>query len=228
MCLRTCVDIAFTGNTAKTPEVLVFQVAAVTPAHNLHSDEVLLTWFDVLGDVELGGYLAVLAVAHILAVDIHGEVTGSRSDMDEDVIAIPVCWDSKRTAVGAHMVVAFLDERRIGMELVGPHITCVLVDRNAVSVHFPVTGDRHGAPTGVVVIHCEEIGWTVLSVFYPVELPGAFYRQESFGVLLLALLGELLCLVSEIISHIVKPVLFVQTRVKPLWCLSTDRQSRQG
>ena len=57
VCLRTCIEIALTSNTTEAPEVLVLVPRAITPAHNLHGDEILLAWSNVLGDVELCCYL---------------------------------------------------------------------------------------------------------------------------------------------------------------------------
>ena len=56
--LGTGTEIHLAGNTRKSPEVLVLQVGAVTPAHHLHGDEVLAS-LQVFGDVKLCGHLGI-------------------------------------------------------------------------------------------------------------------------------------------------------------------------
>ena len=67
--LLPCIEVAVASHAAQAEEVLVFEVGSVAPAENLEGEEILLARLDVLGDVELGLKLAVLAVADELAVD---------------------------------------------------------------------------------------------------------------------------------------------------------------
>jgi hypothetical protein len=52
--LRTGIEINLAGNAGEAPEVLVLQVGAVTPTHDLHGNEILAL-LQIFGDVELGG-----------------------------------------------------------------------------------------------------------------------------------------------------------------------------
>ena len=75
MKLRTGIEIHLTGNTREAPIVLVFKIRTIAPAHHLHGNEVL-TRLEILGDIELGSHLAVLAISHVLAVHPESQVTG--------------------------------------------------------------------------------------------------------------------------------------------------------
>ena len=75
MKLRTCIEIHLTGNTREAPIVLVFKIRTIAPAHHLHGNKVL-TRLEILGDIELGSHLAVLAISHVLAVHPESQVTG--------------------------------------------------------------------------------------------------------------------------------------------------------
>ena len=56
--LRTCIQVNLAGNTRKAPEVLVFEVGTVTPAHHLHGNEVL-AFLQILRDVKLSSDLRI-------------------------------------------------------------------------------------------------------------------------------------------------------------------------
>ena len=56
MGLGGSIEIRLAGDTCKAPEVLVLQIGAVAPTHNLHGNQVL-AGLQVLGDVKLGSYL---------------------------------------------------------------------------------------------------------------------------------------------------------------------------
>ena len=144
--LRTCVEVAFACDTAKAPEVLVLEVTTVAPAHNLHSNEVLLAWFDEFRNVKFSSNLSVLAVTYILAVDVNSDVASSRADVHVDLVALPVCRDAECLAVRTYVVVLVLNVRRISFPIVTPSVLVVNVDCFAVSVHFPVSWHRHCAP----------------------------------------------------------------------------------
>ena len=67
MRLRSGVEIHLTGNTREAPEVLILQIRAVAPAHNLHGNQVFAR-LQVFRDVKLGSHLRILRVAHVFAV----------------------------------------------------------------------------------------------------------------------------------------------------------------
>ena len=73
MDLRGGIEIDLTGDTCKAPEVLILEVRAIAPAHDLHGDEVT-AWLQVFRDIELGCDLGVLRVAYVLAIDPDEEV----------------------------------------------------------------------------------------------------------------------------------------------------------
>ena len=57
---------------AQPPEILIFEIAAITVAIDFDGQCVLAV-LEILGDVEGGGSAAILAVANFLAVDPHIE-----------------------------------------------------------------------------------------------------------------------------------------------------------
>ena len=180
--LRTGVEVALAGDTREAPEVLVLDVRAVAPAHHLHGDEVFLARLQVAGDIELGSHLAVLAVAHILAVDPHGEVACGRADVHIDVHALPVGRDAERAAIRARVVVAFLNIRRIGRELVAEGVAGILVDAVAIAQHFEEPWHRETVPAAVVEpLGLEALGGLVVvrgKVELPLALDGEIARRS--------------------------------------------------
>ena len=74
MSFRTGIEIYLACDTGKAPEVLIFQIRTVAPAHHLHGDEVLFSRFQVFGQIKFGSYLAVFAVAHEFTVHPHLQV----------------------------------------------------------------------------------------------------------------------------------------------------------
>ena len=69
------VDLHAAGDAGEAPEILVLQVGAVAPAEDLKGDKVLPR-MDIFRQVEAGFELAVLAVAHHLAVHPHSPTHG--------------------------------------------------------------------------------------------------------------------------------------------------------
>ena len=138
VCLGTRIEIHFAGDAGEAPEVLILKVGAVAPAHHLHGDEVLAAWSKVLGQVEFGFHLGVLAVAHFLAIDPYLEVAGSGAHVQIDVLPFPASGYGDGAAVGAGVVVALLDKGRVAVELGVPGVAYVLVDHVAVAAlyHF--------------------------------------------------------------------------------------------
>ena len=88
VCLRTCIEIDLAGYTGEAPEVLVFQIRAVAPPHDLHGNEVLAL-LQVFRDVELGSHLRVFAIAHIFPVDPNLQVAGGRTHMEQHLLTGP-------------------------------------------------------------------------------------------------------------------------------------------
>ena len=134
--LRTCIEVHLAGNTCETPEVLILEVRAVAPAHDLHGDEVFLAGGEEFGQVEFGFHLGVFAIADFLAVDPYLQVRCSRTYVKIDVLSLPRSGNGNELAVRARVIVAFLDERRIRVELGVPGISYVFVDLVAIAVEL--------------------------------------------------------------------------------------------
>ena len=149
MNFRTGVEIHLAGNTRKAPEVLVFEPRAVAPAHYLHGNEVCAL-LQILGDVELGSYLRVLRVAHVLAVDPDAEVARGRAYMEIDLLTVPVGGKLERAAVRACVVVGFADVGWIVVERRTPGIAGILVGLVAIALNLEESGYGEVNPLRVV------------------------------------------------------------------------------
>ena len=68
------IEIALACHSVEPPEVLVLEIGAVAPAEHLEGEQVFLSGLDIRRDVEDRLHLAVLAVSHVLSVDIEGDV----------------------------------------------------------------------------------------------------------------------------------------------------------
>ena len=110
---------------------------------------------DIFCDVELGGSLGVLAIAHILAVDVefHGGLDGS--ELQHHSPALPLCRHLEVGCIAAHGIVILGHIGRIGRKLVnGVHI-----DRNSVALQFQVARHLDFAPfVDVVFLGVEILG----------------------------------------------------------------------
>ena len=81
----TGVDFHPAGDAGEAPEILILQVGAVAPAEDFQGDGVLPR-MDIFREVEAGFELAVLAVAHHLAVHPHADVGGGGADVQADLL----------------------------------------------------------------------------------------------------------------------------------------------
>ena len=171
------IEIAFACNTCKAPEILVLEIGTVAPTHHLHGNEVLLSGFDVAGEVELSGILGIFGISYPLAVDPHLDIRGGRTDVHDDLFAIPRCRNVESTAVGTRKVVLFLNERRIVLELCGPGIADILVDGFAIAVQFEECGNGKFVPFTVVVANSLEALRTEVVMTGKMELPFSFERE---------------------------------------------------
>ena len=162
---------------ADPPEVLALEVAAVAPADDLHRERVG-SGRDLLGDPELGGGPASLAVADEGAV--HPDVKGRIDPVEpeEDLVAVPARRDLEAPPVGTYRVVVLGHERRV----CGKGIELVPIDRIAVAEQFPVRGHRDLVPGGVVEAGLEEVRGPVGGAGDEVELPVAVQRDPARGV----------------------------------------------
>ena len=178
MHLRTGIEINLAGNAGEAPEVLVFQIGTVAPAHYLHGDEVL-TLLQILRDVELSSHLRVFRVAYVLAVDPYGEVAGGRAYVEVDFQSVPVLRQVEGAAVAARVVVGLADVGWVAVEGCAPRVAHVLI--GLVAIAFNLEESRHGEvhPVGVVELQREEVLRCEVVVLHEVEAPLAFHREVA-------------------------------------------------
>ena len=178
MSLRSGIEVHLASNTGEAPEVLILEIRAITPAHDLHGDEVL-TCLQVLGDVELGCYLGILRVAHELAIDPDGEVASGRAYVEEHLLTFPVGRQVEGTTIGTGIVVGLTDIRGIALEGGTPGVTHVLIGLVAIAIELEESGNGEIHPLGIVVLQSEEVLRGILMVLHEVELPHALHREET-------------------------------------------------
>ena len=172
------VHITFPGDTGKPPEILVLKISAVTPAENLERKQIVPGLYEV-SDVKHGLQFAVLAVTHVLTVDIKGDIGGYRAEMYEDVpVPDPVLRYLDRSPVGSDMVLELRHMRRVILEEIAPGISDIEVQGIAIAVEFPDSGNRHGAPSAVIVVRPVVIHRTVPGILHPVEFPDTVQRDR--------------------------------------------------
>ena len=145
MQLRTGIEIHLTGNAREAPEVLILEIRTIAPTHHLHGNEVLAR-LEILRDVELGSHLAILAVAHVLAVYPESQVAGGRTHMEIHILALPILWKVEGAAIGTRIVVELADVWRIRVKLGGPSIAYVLIGSIAITIQLKQTRHREILP----------------------------------------------------------------------------------
>ena len=229
MHLRRGIEIHLTGDAGKAPEVLIFEIGAVTPAHDLHGDEIL-AFLQVFRDVKLCSHLRVLRVAHVFAVHPECEVARGRTNVEEHLLTVPVSRQFEGTAVGTGVVVRLADIRGIALEGRSPGIANVLVDLVAIAIQFEEA--RHGEvhPLRIVILQRIEAFRGILMVFHEMELPHALHGEETGRLRLVTFLGKVLILKGEEVGVARLTVHLVHLRVPPHGCLLgiTRRHSHTG
>ena len=178
MHLRCGIQIHLAGDTSKAPEVLILQIATITPTHNLHCYQVL-SGLQILCDVEFGSHLRVLAVAHVFSVHPHAQVAGSTTHIEVYLLPFPTCGQLECTAIRASVVVGLADVWRVVLKGGTPRISHVLIYLVAIALHFKQSGHREVCPLRVVVLQGIESLRRILMVFHEVELPFALHREIS-------------------------------------------------
>ena len=190
LALRGCPKEAVTLDARQSPVVLALQEGAARKAIDLQGHRVLAL-HEVVGDVELGGQVGVLAVAHTLAV--HPEVVAVAHTVETHIHfpTLPVGWHGELAAIGAHGVghVALVGEPA---RTVGHHAVGGLVEREGIghiaverlvpalvvaqSIDLPAGGNINVRPGGIVVVHCTKSVPHLAGVGRPVELPRTVER----------------------------------------------------
>ena len=176
MGLGTGIEIHLASNTRQSPEVLIFEIGAVAPAHHLHGYQVLAL-LQILGDVELGSHLGVLAIAHITAIDPQLEVARGRTDVEQHLLATPPLRQLELAAIAARIVLRLADVGRIVVEGGVPGIVDVLVDGIAVTIELEESWNGEILPRGVIVVGTEETGRSILMVLHKTEAPHALHGE---------------------------------------------------
>ena len=197
MRLGASIQIHLASYTCEAPEVLVFAIRTITPAHHLHTDEVLLAGLQVFGDVKFGSVLGVFAITNLLAIDPEGEIAGGRTNVHHYVLSFPVGRYLYYLAVRTSIIVLLLDVGRIGRELSSPSITDILVNNVAITIQFEQAGYGEFYPTAIIVINGEEILWSLVVVLDKVEVPHALQRHISVTELFISFLSQCFRLESK-------------------------------
>ena len=173
LCLGiTGIEVVLTSHAAESPEVLVLTPRTIAPAEGLEGDEVL-TFLHIRGDVELSSYLAVLGIAHELAVHIEIDVGGDATEVCDHLFAVPILRDVDDAAVGAYVVVLGRYGWRLLVEVTTPCEAGVDILWLSEAEHLPVAWHLDVAPLGVIEVSLVEVGRTLVGVLHPVEFPGA-------------------------------------------------------
>ena len=168
--------IGVPGQARQAPEVLVLQIGAVAPAEDLQRDEVL-PGRHIFRDVEAGLQLAVLTVAHFLAVHPDAHVGGGGSDAEEDVLAQPGRIDEEGPAILSGIVVLERRDGRIVPVMTLPGIADVDIERIPVAVELPESGDRHVVPGRIIHTRLVEVAGTGVDRLVPLEFPQSVEGQ---------------------------------------------------
>ena len=211
---RTCIQVHLAGDAREAPEVLIFQIAAVAPAHHLHGYQVL-AFLHVFGNVKLGSYLRVLRVTCELAVDPHLEVARGRPYMEKHLLAVPRGGQFEGTAVRAGVIVGLADERRIAPEGGAPGVAHVLIGFVAIALNLEESGHGEVHPLRVVILQGKEVFGCLVVVFDKAEAPFAFHREVATGERLVALHGQVATLEGKEVGPPCLAVNFVNGGILP-------------
>ena len=224
MHLWCSIEIHLAGYTSKAPEILVLQIATITPTHHLHGDEVLAR-FQIFGDIKLGSHLRILRVAYVLTIYPNSQVTGCRADMEVNLLTLPVLWQVEGATIRTSVVVGFAYVRRIVLKGCAPGITHVLINLVAIALNLEQTRNREIHPLRVVVLQGIESLRRILMVLYKVELPLTLHREVAIALLFVAL-SLVLILKGKEVCPTRFAILLVHTGISPHGCLLCIRQRK--
>ena len=217
------IQIHLAGDTCKAPEVLILQIATITPAHNLHCYQVLAR-LQILCDVELGSHLRVLAVAHVFSVHPHAQVAGCTTHVEVYLLPFPACGQIECTAIRASVVIGLSDVWRVVLECGTPRVTYVLIYLVTIALNLKQSGHGEVGPLRVVVLQGIESLRRILMVLNEVELPFSLHRQIASRLFFVAL-GLLGILESEEVGMSCQTILLVHASISPHRCLLGTRHS---
>ena len=224
---RTGVHVNLTGNTRKTPEILILAIASIAPAHDLHGHQCLLAWSQESCHVELHLQFAVLAVTYFLTIYPHGQVAGGRTHVQINLLTLPVSRNQELTTIRTRVVVLFLNEGRIVLELGVPGITHILINTISVTIQLEKSRNRKVHPVGIVVSHSLESNGSLVMILDELEFPIAFQAHESGTLLLHSTLSQGVTLIRKEGTAQLLGVHTIGIRIQPTLCFFCSRRNRQ-
>ena len=148
----SCIEFHPTGDTRQAPEILVFEVGSVAPAHHLQFQRILALT-NVFGEIETRFQFAVFAVADGLPVHTNLHVGRYAADAQADLLAHPVLIELEGAAIHASVIVFLGYERRIVLKMALPGVSHVDINRLTIALKFPHA--RHADRTPVAVFVAE-------------------------------------------------------------------------
>ncbi len=189
-------------NAAKSPHVLVLEIAACAKPIDFDCDCVLAGEY-IVCYVELRRRPAVDAVSDIEAVDPEVKRGINSVEGDKHCPAFPLSRKVEISAIAAYGISLFVcspvgswlahDPGLIRLE----RIQAVYIDRCAVALDLPVGGHVDVVPSANVVVRAVKILWPVLWRCGEVELPNAIERATERR--LMASCCE--CLLQRLVRH---------------------------
>ena len=176
MCLRTGIEIHLTGDSRQTPEVLVLEVRTIAPSHHLHGNQVLAR-FEILGDIKLGSYLAILAISHIFAIHPKRKVASGRTYVEIHILTLPILRKIKSAAIRTRIVIDLTDIWRIRVKLSSPGVPDVLIGWVAIAIQFKQSRYREVLPVAIIEIRLEEVQRSLVVILHKVKLPRSLHGE---------------------------------------------------
>ena len=173
----TGIEIALASHSCETEEVLVFEVTAIAPAHDLESDEILLSRLDETCQVKLTCQFRVFAVTHETTIDIQGNVGSHRAKVSDDLLPLPRSGHKDLATIASHAVLFGRRNGRIVGVVSAPSISEIQIQRVTIAIEFPKSRYGHFSPRVVVIAHLKEVLGSFARRMHEVESPKAMQRE---------------------------------------------------
>ena len=188
------IDEHVTLDAAHAPKVLALQIGACAPAENLQHQRIAAI-LQILVYQVFGRVLGIFVVAHFLTVQIDVNAGLGTCDVQIDVTIRPVCRHRYLPAVNAHRnIIGQLRRLRIErLELV----TVIGIDRDAISLHLPVSRYLNVVPVLQLSRRLNRIRRQTAVRIGIIELPSAVEQL----VILTALILSAQCSLTGVIRH---------------------------
>ena len=225
MCLIACIEIAIASHTTEAEKILVFQIGTVAPTEHLESNQVLLTSFQIRSQVKLCLQFTIFTIAHEATIYPQIHIAGHRTKVSNNLFAIPRRRDSNLTTVRTHVIILHRYLWRITLKLIHPSIANVYIQRITKAIEFPHTRHRHLTPSTVVITNLIEVGWPLVSVIYPMELPCAIQCHEVGTCFHISTVSTRLVFISKEVCMHRQAVHRIDLRILPFILLSVECQA---